>query len=343
MPESVHDSSEFDVHPCRPNPSGSFGALKSTALTFAVVGGVVLAIWVNQDSPVISGQQAGASRVLEARGGPIFALKWSPDGSKLAASRGGRSVSILDVREGSRRTIPMGPGGARVALGWSPDGRSLMVWGLDDSAGFRPVDGSESPTVPVDLRTMAASIGGCAVRLWGPEDLRAGRLPGRASRPHAMAFSPDGRMVAWGGSDGVVRASEVATGREAWRASTINPRPGVRGIGVVAFSPDGSTVASAGVGPVRVWDASTGLDRGHLGSESSGSTFLAFSPDGLRLAEASWDGSIRVWEPARGVEVARFPGQSCRVAALAWSPDGRTLAVGTFEGVVNLWDPSPSP
>jgi WD40 repeat protein len=69
-----------------------------------------------------------------------------------------------------------------------------------------------------------------------------------------------------------------------------------RGKGLdVAFSADGSRLASSHDGTVRVWDPSTGEQllvlRGHYTSASS----VAFSPDGSRLASVGAEGVVRVW------------------------------------------------
>jgi WD40 repeat protein len=77
--------------------------------------------------------------------------------------------------------------------------------------------------------------------------------------------------------------------------------------------------------------------RGH----GSAVTAVAWTPDGRRIASASWDGTARVWDPATGAEV--FPAldvQAGPVYGLAFNRDGTALATAHHDGSVRVWDAS---
>ena len=201
----------------------------------------------------------------------LWSVAFSPKGDVLA-SGGNRDQNIIlwDVKAKKelRRILTSYWGGVQ-CLAWSPSGEVLASAGLDTANNiclWDPASGQE-------------------IRKWVAHQHGDG-----FSRP-ALAFSPDGTLLATGGGDKVVGLWNATTGQN--RMHLLGHQ---RAVTAVAFSPDGRTLASgSGDHTVRLWELATGKERhcyeGHLGSI----TKLTFSRDGSALASASGDTSVLVW------------------------------------------------
>ncbi|PKW11901.1 WD40 repeat [Streptomyces sp. 1222.5] len=107
----------------------------------------------------------------------------------------------------------------------------------------------------------------------------------------------------------------------------------------VAFSPDGSTLATAGEDKaVRLWDVSSRKVRATLHGHTDKVSTVAFSPDGRTLATASTDRTVRLWDMATKESRATLTGHTKAVTSVAFSPDGSTLATGSDDATVRFWD-----
>ena len=107
---------------------------------------------------------------------------------------------------------------------------------------------------------------------------------------------------------------------------------------LVAFSPDGATLATGGRAIIRLWDVATKTSIATF-EATEGVSSLAFSPDGATLASGSGYGVVELWDVAAKTNIATLEAhRSHRNISLAFSPDGATLASGADDGAVKLWD-----
>ncbi len=150
----------------------------------------------------------------------------------------------------------------------------------------------------------------------------------------AVEYSPDGRLLATGGSDGAVRVWNTATEQlEQLLAGHDGP------VACLAWSPDGSVLASGSHDrTIRLWDVATGdvrrTLRGHLGQILA----AAWVADTRLLATAGSDQTVRVWDVVSGSPRHTLRGHSATINAVVCSPDGATLASGGTDKTVALWD-----
>jgi WD40 repeat protein/tRNA A-37 threonylcarbamoyl transferase component Bud32 len=210
-------------------------------------------------------------------------LSVSPDGARLVT--GGQfpsdSVVLRDTRswEAVRafaRTLdgepfPSAHHGEVTAVALRPDGQEVV------SAGAGSLRGREHG--PPELARWDAETGREVVRVATTGVVRA------------LAFTPDGKLLATGGDDGTPRLLD---------SDTLRPVRELAAAGgavlTVAVSPDGRWVAAAGRDRVvLLWDVATGEPRATFRGHSGAVTDMAFRPDGRVLASASEDGTVKLW------------------------------------------------
>jgi len=154
----------------------------------------------------------------------------------------------------------------------------------------------------------------------------------------ALAFSPDGGMLATGGYIDKILIRSARTGTLI-RTLTGHTSGGILS---VSFSSKGSYLASGMAdGTIRLWNAATGtLLHTITGHPNGAVNSLSFSPDGALLASGSSDDTIKLWNVSSGQMLRTLSGHTDRVMSVAFSPDGKTLASGSNDKTIKLWDVS---
>jgi WD40 repeat protein len=316
---------------------------------------------------------AHSLRTLGATSTELSDISYAPDGKTIATAGSNGTVQVWNIRTGAllwtdRNDKPacevefsrdghvlntryeFGTSGTLITR-WNPvNGARLAAWNI------HPVNQAynvNAAALAPDAATVAGACDDGLIRLWNTRDLSVRQN----SRGHVGAivnviYSADGSMLLSSGQDHTVRL---------WRAAgTAPPITLGRGSGVaraLAFSPDGTRAAAAymvddsvrAMEPVRdyaaarpecevrLWDTRSGTLLRMFRSHGWHLTSLRFSPDGRRLAGATWNDGVQIWDTASGQAIVTLKTSSSFPLAVDFDPQGDKLVSAEFDGTVRLW------
>jgi len=264
-------------------------------------------------------------RRLVSHTDPVRAVAISSDGRLLASGGEDGIIYLWEPRTGHQPRRLEGHTGSVYALAFSPDGSLLLSGGGDASLRLWRTSNGQP------LNTHSA---------YRAQQSEKSSLNPKSS-VRAVAFSPNGRTVAWGGDAGLGLIEDLPNSSSPLRREV---HPGF--VRAVAFSPDGRTLAFGGDDKlVRLWDVRTGALISTLKGHSGPVWSVAFSPDGRTLASGGGDKKVLLWKVGTSTPQHTLKGHMGWVTSVAFRPDGQSLASGDDAGVVRLWslqDPEPS-
>jgi WD40 repeat protein len=206
-------------------------------------------------------------------------------------------LTIWPTTAGKHTPILRQQTGSSSCLAFSPDGRTLAI-GSDEG--------------DITLHELPAASHRMVLR-------------GHSNAVRSLSFSRDGNFLVSAGQDSLIMLWDTkrATPIRALLEGASNPNH------IVAFSPDGRTVAVGETGgkptDVLILEVNDGTIRTRLIGHSDGVCALAFSPDSRSLATASADHSVKLWNLDDGTEKTTFTEDVGRVNSLSFSSDGAWL------------------
>src|SRR5262249_46703647 len=230
----------------------------------------------------------------------------------------------------------------------STDGKTLVT--VDGNGLIRRWDSTTGKPLPVPLGYTTQTISDLSadgayaivaddagrIDLWSVGENSRHELHGIGTpSARAVRFSPDGRLLATGLSDGTVRVWDVRARKEinTFRADPNGEPSAVRG---VEWSPGGSCLYVT-AGAVVAWDWREGQVRWQL--PAADAARIRASRDGKRVAVVrSDDWGVLILDARTGTVQATLGHRHTQFECVAFSPDGRTVAAGLHGGTVYFWD-----
>ncbi len=285
-------------------------------------------------------------RELYTHGDLVRWVGYSPDGRVLASAsfdgtirwtdaEGGKSLKILRVGRDKKSWGAFSADGALFAAGSNEP--VIRIWSAPSGTLRHTLRGQHTAAwagcVTADGRTIVSGGPEGTLGRWDATDGVEKEAINAGAAIWWLALSPQGDEIAAGCDDGRVRLYALESGAP---RLVLGDHKG--GVYSVAYSGDGSLVATAGADSVaKLWDAKTGELRHSLPHFGAVQT-VAFSADSRLLAAGGADAAIKIWDARTGAFVRKLAAHDEPVWCVAFAPGGKQLASAGADRRVLVWN-----
>ncbi|KAG0055387.1 hypothetical protein BGZ83_008779 [Gryganskiella cystojenkinii] len=280
----------------------------------------------------------------------VKSVAWSPNGQQILSGSDDHTVRLWDALTGAPGLVLTGHTGGVQSVAFSPNGQQIVsgsndskirLWNTQTGSPGHVLSGLshgvQCVTYSPNGQQIASGDDGEQVLLWDPKpgargSIMTGLIDRDPSSMHSeilsdiplysfhsgpvmsVTYSPNGKQIASGGTDGTVRLLDAHTGR---LGHILTGHTG--GVQSVTYSPSGRQIASGSTdGTVRLWDAETRTPVHILKDHTDEVWSVAYSPDGQMVASGSADKTVRLWNVASGQSLTSVRGFGGIIYSIAW-------------------------
>jgi len=266
----------------------------------------------------------------------LTSMGFSPDGKNISFSQYDGSISLIDVAAG------------KIDKTWNkPDGQNRMYYGGMNGTAFSP-DGKQLVTIGHEMENQQYIP---TLKIWDVAkgtQLQSIRNPQGTYGFYTPSFSPDGKLLAWGASDGSIRVYDPATGKE---VKKLTPGGQVKSVTQLIFGTDGKKLYTKSYYEqgFREFDLTSGKEERQLGdttykqvriyyyNQSGGQ--MSVSKDGKLLMGVGGNNAVYMVDLKSGKEVPMTTaGHDSGVFGVQYIEDGKTIVTQGMDGSLRRWE-----